>query len=193
MMKALMVGRWKRWRRRRRWRRRHVADLARRRPRRGLAERVAHAASKEVSVAAARHLLDELLLPHDLRGHPVLGCLLQLQLALELPDLELESLVLHRAHVLPLHVVEPLAQLGVLLSQLVSLALQGLDGQTLVLDCDLVCADCPHTSLVPPHHLLQLLLVLSEARGQVCLLPCEPQIALLRLVFASHHIIQLTS
>ena len=66
--------------------------------------------------------------------HPGLGCSLQLQFALELPDLELEPLVLHCAHILPLHVIQPLAQLCILLPQLVPLTLQGLDGQALVLN-----------------------------------------------------------
>ena len=58
-------------------------------------------------VHLAGHLVHELLLALDLRLHPRLGRLLQLELALQLPDLELEPLVLHRAHILPLHVVQP--------------------------------------------------------------------------------------
>ena len=91
------------------------------------------------------HLLHQLLLSLYLCVHPVLGRLLKLQLALQLPDLELQPLVLHRAHVLPLQVVQPLAQLSVLLPQLVPLTLQGLDGQRLVLDSWVYISQEAHT------------------------------------------------
>ena len=67
---------------------------------------IRHALSKTTNkIKTLNHVY--LLLPRNLCLLTLLRRLLQLQLGLELSDLQLEPLVLGRAHVLTLHVVQP--------------------------------------------------------------------------------------
>ena len=91
----------------------------------------------------------------------------------------------------PVHLLQPPADVCQLLFHLLPLELELLDLTGLALDGDLVLRDSGHAALVLPDHIRQLVLVLLKLGAEVALLPRHLGSLVLRNLPAPGHVLKL--